>query len=196
MPLTDLQRVRSLIGDMNKVSINELVAKGNGSTVDFQLDMYPVRTGSLVFLVTGNSKTGSATVNHAVGMVSLTASAPPAGDQVVATYLYNSLSDDEIQSIIDTISGTLGDNLLLAASLGCYAIAANNAKFFAYTQGEKSVDKNQQSKKLLDLADSYMKAFQASITTVGTNVTVMTFHDSGTAFDGYDTASANIQEDL
>lgn len=189
MPLNDIERVRSLIGDMNKAAVLEEVAKGDGTTTEFQLDMFPVRTGTLTVYNTGVSVSASA--NIALGTFQTTNSAPAAGNFILATYQYNALSDQEIQSIIDSVSGTIGDRLMLAASIGCRSIAANYARFFAYTQGEKSVDKNQQAKKLTDLADSYLDAWQVSLTTMGSQLTVMRFDDSGTEYDGYDTAVAS-----
>src|SRR3990167_1847028 len=189
MPLTGTERLRSLIGDMRKAAIQEDVARGDGATTDFQLDMFPVQTASLSVFNTGTLV--SATVSLGLGTFSLTGSAPAAGNVILATYNYFALAEDECQSIIDSVSGIAGDRLLLAAAIGCRAIAANYARFFAYTQGSKSVDKNQQAKKLMDLAESYEKAYQNSVT-IGspTTITVATFDDSGTAFDEYDTATA------
>lgn len=189
MPLTGTERLRSLIGDMPKRAVQEDVARGDGATTEFQLDMFPVQTGSLAVYSTGAAVSASA--NIAQGFFQLTNSAPVAGNIILATYSYYALSEDECQSIIDSVSGAAGDRLFLAASIALRAISANNAKFFAYTQGDKSVDKNMQARKLMDLAESYQEAYEKSIT-IGspTTITVTTFDDSGTAFDGYDTASS------
>ena len=190
MPLTDLERVRSLIGDMTKSAILEDVARGDGSTAEFQLDMFPVVTASLTVYSTGAAISASA--NIALGTFQTTNSAPAAGNVILASYRYQALSDQEIQSIIDSVSGSVGDRLMLAASIGCRAIAANYARFFAYTQGDKSVDKNKQADKLRELAESYESAWKTSLETLGKTLTVMEFDDSGTEFDGYDTAIASL----
>lgn len=191
MPLTGTERLRSLIGDLPKRAVQEDVARGDGATTEFQLDMFPVQTGSLTVYSTGAAVSASA--NLAQGFFQTTNSAPAAGNIILSTYSYFALSEDECQSIIDSVSGVAGDTLLLAASVALRAIAANNARFFAYTQGNKSVDKNQQTKKLMDLADSYQEAYTNSIT-VGspTNMTITTFDDSGTEFEGFDTATSDI----
>lgn len=191
MPLTGTERLRSLIGDMPKRATQEDVARGDGSTTEFPLDMSPVQTASLVVYNTGVSVSASA--NLAQGYFQLTNSAPAQDNVILATYSYYALSEDECQSIIDSVSGVAGDTLLLAASVALRSIAANNARYFAYTQGDKSVDKNQQTKKLMDLAESFQEAYTNSIT-VGspTSLTITTFDDSGTEFDGFDTATSDI----
>lgn len=187
MPLSSINAVRSLIGDNDKSAINEDVSRGDGVSTQFQLDMFPVRTGSFSVFVTGVAKP-SATCIIALGVIDLTGSAPPGGDVIVATYQYNALSDQEIQACIDIASA--GGNLL-AASYACRGLAGNYARFFSYTQGNKSVNKDNLSKKLLDLAESYEDAYENNIKLAGLTVTVMRFDDSGTAFDGFDTGSAN-----
>ena len=184
MPLTDIQKVRSLIGDMDKAAIRERVIKGDGSASEFQLDMFPVRTGTLTIYNTGVAVSASS-VNHLIG--TFVTSAPSAGNLILASYHYNALSDDEIQNSLDLASG---GGTLLAASIAARALAGNFARFFSYTQGDKSVDKDKVSKKLLDIAESLEKAHDKNIQAGGMTVTVMNFDDSGTAFDNYDTGSS------
>jgi len=187
MPLTGVEPVRSLIGDNNKASINERVASADGNTFTFQLDMFPVRTGSLTVFNTGVSVSASA--NFQLGIFQMTNSAPAAGNQIIATYQYNALSDDEIQACIDIASA---GGTLLAASYAARALAGNYARFFAYTQGDKSVNKDNLADKLLKLAESLEDAYQNNITIAGFTMSISRFNDSGTAFDGYDTASSYI----
>ena len=185
MPLSNIDRVRTLVGDFNKSSINEAVANGDGSTTVFQLDMFPVRTGSITFFKTGSVVT-SAVTNLVLGTVDVTGSAPLAGDKLVATYQYNALSDQEIEFYIDLASAA---SALLAASFAARALAGNYARFFAYTQGDKSVNKDNLSDKLLSLAESLEDAAGSKL--AGFNITPTRFNDSGTVFESYDTASAN-----
>ena len=182
MPLTGVDRVRTLIGDMNKAAINEAVANGDAQTTLYQLDMFPVRTGSLTFYKSGSAVT-SATYNLVLGTVDVTGSAPLAGDALVATYQFNALSDQEIQSYIDLASAA---GNLLAASYASRALAGNAARYFAYTQGNKSVNKDNLSKKFLDLAESLESAYENNI---NWNVAMSkaTFDTSGTFFENYDT---------
>lgn len=186
MPLTGTERVRSLIGDLPKVAIQEDVARGDGATTDFQLDMFPIRTGTLTVYNTGQSVSASA--NLPMGFFQLTNSAPVSGNVILATYQYYALSEDEVQSILDSASGS---SLYLAAAIGLRTIAANNARFFAYTQGDKSVDKNMQTKKLMDLAESYENAYKLGITLGSQDMRIARFDDSGTEFQDFDTAVAS-----
>ena len=187
MPLTDLQRVRSLIGDLQKAAVQEDVARGDGATTDFQLDMFPVFTNTLTVYTSG--VVTSASANFALGTFQISVSAPAAGTQIVATYRYSALSDDEIQSCLDLASG---GGTILAASYAARSLAGNYARFFSYTQGDKSVDKDGLSKKLLDLAESLEEAYENNISLAGITLTISRFDDSGTAFDGYDTGSSSI----
>ena len=189
MVLSALEKVRSLVGDMSKIAITEEIARGDGVTTEFQLDMFPVRTGTLSVTVTGAAVSASAA--WLLGTFQLTNSAPAAGDLILATYQYNALSDDEIQNAIDLASG---GGTLLAASLAARALAGNYSRYFAYTQGDKSVDKDKISKKLLDLADSLENAHTKNIEAGGMTVTVMKFDDSGTAFDNYDSGTTVTSE--
>ena len=192
MPLTTIQAVRSHIGDMDKIILNETVGIG-GQAIGgiFQLDMSPARTGTVSVFVSGVAKI-SATANFSLGFVDFTgcATGVTAGAQIKANYQYNALSDDEIQAAIDEASGAI----LLAASLAARSLAGNYARFFSYTQGSKSIDKDKLSDKLLRLAESLARA-QKDVTTLGpagATMKVVRFDDSGTEFDGFDTAVANV----
>ena len=114
---------------------------------------------------------------------------PTAGATILATYQYNAMSDEEIQKCIDMASGA---SIFIAAANAARGMASNHAKYFSYTQGDKRVDKDNLSKKFLAIAKSLEEADQKAINGAGKTVTVMTFDDSGTMFDGYDTAVASI----
>jgi len=189
MPLSTTDSVRTLIGDMNKSAINEKVANGDGATTIFQLDMFPVRTGSTTFYKSGVA-VSSAIVNLVLGTVDVTGSAPATGDQLVATYQYNALSDQEIEFYIALASAA---SALIAASYAARALAGNAARYFSYTQGQKSVNKDNLSAKFLKLAESLESAYEKNITTFGTsNMTLASNDESGTNFDNYDTGLASF----
>ena len=181
MPLSTTDSVRTLVGDMNKSAINERVATADGSTTIFQLDMFPVRTASLTWYVSGTAKSG--TVNLVLGTVDTTGSAPAVGDALVATYQYNALSDQEIEFYITLASAA---SSLMAASYAARALAGNAARYFAYTQGDKSVNKDNLSKKFLDLAESLETAYEKNLTMVGSSMTLASNDSSGTNFENYD----------
>src|SRR3990167_1753977 len=159
MPLNSIEKVRSLVGDMNKAIVYEDVARGDGSATQFQLDMFPVRTGTLTIYKTGLAVT-SATSSVLLGTFDLTGSAPANGDVLQATYQYNALSDDEIQACLDIASAA---GTILAASYAARALAGNYARFFAYTQRNKSVNKDKLSDKLLAIAESLEKAYENNL---------------------------------
>ena len=187
MPLGTIDSVRTLVGDMNKSAVNEAVANGDGATTLFQLDMFPVRTGSLTWYKSGTST--SATYNLVLGTVDVTGSAPAAGDVVLATYQYNALSDQEIQSYIDLASAA---GSLLAASYAARALAGNAARYFSYTQGQKSVNKDNLSAKFLRLAESLETAYENNMKSLF-NMRMATDDASGTFFENYDTGLASFQ---
>jgi len=86
--------------------------------------------------------------------------------------------------------------VLLAAAYAARGIAANAARWFSYSQGNKFVNKDNIAKKMLDLADSLEKSYENNISLASTTVTVMSFNDSGSAFEGYDTGQAYLTTGL
>lgn len=194
MPLSSLEQVRTFIGDLSKIAVNESVTEqADGSTRIFQLDMFPVRTGSISRVTVSGRVISGVSGNFPLGTIDFASSTvsgnlpPTAGAQIVVTYQYNALSDDEIQYYIDLASG---NGNIVAASLAARGLASNFARFFAYSQGDKSVDKRFMARHLIDIAESLEKAHENAITHGGTSLTVASFDDSGTVFDGYDTASS------
>lgn len=194
MPLSGLEQVRTLIGDLAKIAVREsVIENADGQLRVFQLDMFPVRTGSISEVTVSGRVITSVTGSYPLGTLDFSGStmsgstAPTAGAQIVATYQYNALSDDEIQYYIDLASG---NGNLIAGALAARGLAANFARFFQYTQGDKSVDKRFMARHLIDIAESLEKAHENVLSKGGTTMTVGSFDDSGTAFDEYDTDSS------
>lgn len=192
MPLNNIDRVRSLIGDINKYADKELVGRGPVSDLRYQVDMYPIRTGSYTVFVSGTVK-ASATATLIDGLIDFTgvATAITANAEVRSSYRWNHLADDEIQSVIDVVSGTIGDRFILAASIAARGLAGNQARHFSYRIGEKEVDKNEQADKWLKLADSLDNAYQLTVKFGNMNVSMASNDSSGTPFDSYDTGVAS-----
>jgi len=193
MPLSGIDQVRMLIGDMDKLAYRELVTENaDGTSTTYKANMFPIRTGSIILHISG-IRVLSATANYPIGLIDLSGSTLSGGGtatanaQIQATYQYNALSNDEIQFAIDVASG---DGQLLAGSYAARALAGNFARFFAYKQGDKLVDKRQVSRDLLALAESLEKAHDNAILKGGTTLTVATFDDSGTFYENYDSAIA------
>lgn len=190
MPLTSIQKVRTLVGDMEKTVLNEVVGTGSATSKKYQVDLFPVATGSITVIISGAAiNTASAVYNFDRGIIDLTGldAGVTANATVAVEYNYFALSNDEIQSFIDLASG---GGTLLAGSYAARALAGQTSRFFAYTQGSKKVDKDLISLKLLKLADSLEESYKNNINYAGISMAVATFDDSGTAFDGFDTGSS------
>ncbi len=197
MPLSDIEKVRSLMGDLKKSAVNEFIGKGDGSATVFQLDMFPYLTGSVTNVRVSGKTVTTFTGSPPMGTLDFsgsTLSGPGGGLTAVTnnavihgTYEYFALNDDEVQNAIDLASG---GGFLIAASIGVRAIAGSSAKLFAYTQGSKKIDKSKQADSLLKLADSLEKSHATTLKAATASITVTTFDDSGTPFDGYDSGVA------
>lgn len=197
MPLSSINKIRSLIGDNDKAAVNESVIEStDGSTQIFQMDMFPIRTGTQLPFVSGRAITNT-TGSVLLGLLDFSGSsitggtAPTGGAQIITSYEYNALSDDEIQHSIDLASGN-GD--LIAGAIAARKIAADRTRWFSYSQGDKQVDKRFVGINMLKVAESLEKAHKENSQFADNIIAVATFDDSGTAFDDYDTASARIVE--
>ena len=188
MPLTGVDRVRTLIGDMNKISIRELLGKGSAAGNQWQTDGFPIRTGSYAVFVSGIAR-ASASASIALGVIDYSGvtTAVTGGAEVRCTYQFNALSDQEIDFCLDLASG---GGPLLAAAYAARSIAGNQAKLFSYSLGNKTVNKDRLADKMLELAESLEAAYEKNISLAGISLTIGAFGDSGTAFDHYDTGIA------
>ena len=185
---TAIAVVRSLIGDNNKIVLGEVLTLSGGSPNQFQTNMFPIRTGTLAAKSSGTAQT--VTGNLLIGLIDFTgATGITAGSKVTADYQYNALSDDEITVAIDLASGA---GNMQAGAIAARQLAGNFGRFFAYTQGDKTVDKSKMGKNLLDLAKSLEDGKKELDLGAGTSITIATADDSGTAFDGYDTGQASL----
>jgi len=190
---SDIQTVRNLCGDRVKKAVNEVVGQGDGTNIHFQLDMYPMVTNPTahVYLTqTGGAvATGEVTFSASVGMVTFTSSALKAGNTLLATYDYHALSSGELT---DMLSGLTGKPLL-AASKACLILAADATRLFMYTMGDKTVDKRRVARDLMELSKTLENKHYTNRDDVGTTVNWWTAKDnSGTIYDGYDSATAYL----
>lgn len=197
--MTDIETVRLLIGDRKKAVVRELVTANNdGVELIFQLNMYPLASGAADGAGTGNvrmwssgvevTETATTTWSGALGRCTL-ASALTAGEKLEASYSYYTLTSGELS---DILSGHTGYPLL-AASHAALVLAGDTSRYFAYTMGEKIVDKRQISKNFLALSEKLEKRHYAALKDSSYTATVMTFKDdTGTPYEGYDTAVAYL----
>ena len=191
----DITTIRLLIGDRVKRAVNENVGQADGANIRFQLDMYPLATGAgsegptghVTILLTGTTAlTSSYQISGGIGAITfLTGSPPTKGHTILATYDYNALTSGELS---DILSGHTGQPYLAAAN-AALILAADATRFFAYTMGEKTVDKRKISSDLRELADSLFERHNKMYGDSNYNAKIWTMQDqSGTVYHGYDTA--------
>ena len=191
--MTDIETVRLLIGDRIKPATWELVDKSmDGLQKRFQLDCYPLASAPLNTLVIYSSGVTAATANYTlsgdVGYITFT-SAMTAGAELRADYRYHALTSGELT---DILSGLTGQPYMAAAN-AALILAADTSRLFAYTMGDKTVDKRKVSQNLRDLADSLLERHNEMYKKTNYTGTVMTCRDdTGTPFYGFDTAVAYL----
>lgn len=184
--------IRLLIGDRTKVAVNENVGTADGANKEFQLDMFPLASAPsavLTILSTGVVVvTANYTISGAFGRITF-GSAPTAGNAILASYKYHSLTSGEIS---DVQSGTPGKPYLAAANCALI-LAADDSKLFAYTMGGKEVDKRGVAKSLRDLSAALENRHYTMKNKENFTATVFTFKDnSNTVYAGYDSAVAYL----
>ena len=188
--------LRVLIADRNKAAINEVVGEGDGVNRYFQFDMFPLvssPTANVVIFLTGvTAATNSYTLSGDVGKLTFgAANAPANGATILAIYDYNALSSGELSQIESGYS----TSPYLAAANACLVLAADATRFFAYTMGDKSVDKRRVADSLINLSKTLENRHY---TMQSKNITgsVFGFNDTtGLPYYGFDTSVAYIGTD-
>lgn len=192
--MADIDLVRTLIGDKKKSVTRELVVRSNnGIQLDYQLDKFPlssgaadgIGTGTVRLYTSGTELTETAATVWSGGLGRFTlASAITAGAEIRATYSYYALTSGELSEFL---SGHTGSPFLAAAN-ACLAIVADTARLYAYTLGDKTVDKRKISSDLRALSTELEKRHFIMKDRVDFSATVFTFKDNtGTPYFDYDT---------
>ena len=186
--------IRTLIADRNKAAVNEVIGEGDGVNRFFQFDMFPLLsspTANVAILVTGvTAATNSYTLSGDVGRLTFTA-APANGATIIANYEYNALSSGELSQIESGFS----TQPYLAAANACLVLAADASRFFAYTMGDKSVDKRRVASNLIELSRTLENRHYTmqSKTIAGTT---FSFPDTtGLPYSNFDTGVAYLNEE-
>lgn len=184
--------IRLLIGDRKKAAVNEVVGQGDSSNLNYQLDMFPLAsspTATLSITVSGAIVASSNyNVSGDVGRVTFL-SAPTAGAQILGVYEYFALTSGEISDILSGHSG----KPYLAASNAALVLAADNSRLFAYTMGDKSVDKRRISNDLRAQAAALENKHYTLKDKEGYTSEIFTFRDnSGTPYKDYDEAESYL----
>lgn len=184
--------MRMLIGDRKKVAVNEIVGEGDGANRYFLLDMAPIAsapTATLAIFLTGvTAATNTYTVSGEIGRITFNVgSQPAAGATILANYEYYALSSGELSDILSGYTGSP----YLAASNAALCIAADASKLFMYTLGDKTVDKRRVADNLIKLSEALKEQHATLVATNNYTASIFTFKDdSGTVYDGFDTAVA------
>ena len=186
----DIETIRLLIGDRRKAAVNEIIGEGDGTNLNYQVDMFPLTsspTASLSILSSGVLvAAANYNISGDVGRITFL-SAPTAGNTILGNYEYHAFNSAELS---DFLSGHTGDPYLAAAN-ACLGLAGDTSKFFAYTLGEKAVDKRRISRDLRELAETLMDRRDKLISEGTYDAGIFSFKDnSGTIYHGYDAAEA------
>ncbi|MBN1261083.1 MAG: hypothetical protein JXB35_10420 [Anaerolineae bacterium] len=147
MALTNLQRVRLAIADRLRLVLNEHLGTGDGTTLHFQMGLFPVLDETDALQVDGVAQVRDTdyTIENDVGLVTF-AAAPADGAAVRATYRWASFSDDELNDLLSEY-GTV--NAAAAAALRW--LLADTERFIKYTFGQESVDRTAARKQIAGL---------------------------------------------
>jgi len=188
--------IRILIADRNKAAVNERVGEGDGVNRYFQFDMFPlvssVTANVAIFLTGVTAATNTYLLSGDIGRLTFTdGNAPANGATILAHYDYNALSSGEISQIE---SGHTSEPYLVAANC-CLVLAADASRYFAYTMGDKSVDKRRIANNLLELSKTLENRHY---TMQSKNIAGSTFSfpdTTGLPYNNFDTAVAYIGED-
>ena len=196
---SDIQTVRTLIGDRKKSVVRELVVPSNdGKQLKFRLDMYPLvsgagngqGTGVVKIFSSGVEKSLTATmiISGSFGNFTLS-SALTAGAKLEANYTYYALTSGELSDILSGLTGSP----YLAAANACLILAADASRFYAYTMGEKTVDKRRIASDLRELSKELEKRHYNMSDKNGYTAAIVTMRDdTGTPYYNYDTAVAYL----
>ena len=194
MAITEYDFVRGLIGDRRKAAVNENVGEGDGANRFFQFDTYPLASGptafTVIFITGSTAATSSYVLSGMQGKLTFNAgSEPAAGGTLIANYEYHAISSGELTQIM---SGHTGRPYLVAAN-ALLLIAADSARLFAYTMGNKKIDKTMIAKNLRETSQMYEKRHYSMLKDSSYTATVFTFKDNtGTPYEGYDTGAAYL----
>ena len=147
-----------MVGDNDKLRVDETFGKGDGNTVYFKVKLFPIRANSQVFVteilagvITALTEGVDYTLDDDIGKVTLT-TAPSNGVKVVAQkYEYNAFSDTEM----DDILGQFGNVLNLAAAHVCRCLAVQASRWFAYHSGNEVVDKSKCAENFRKMAKDF-----------------------------------------
>jgi len=137
--MTNLEKLRLMIGDGNKLMVSDKIGVGDGVNKYFKINMFPIRNDTEILVKDSTSLTKDTdyTIDNATGLVTM-ASAPADKAVIKALkYEYNAFSDTELNDILNQYS----NNLNMSAAHCCRALAVEASRWFSYYSGDEKVDK-------------------------------------------------------
>lgn len=146
-------RLRVMIGDNNKLMVQDKFGVGDGNNNYFKISMFPVRSGTEILVKNTTSLTRNTdyTIDNTTGLITM-GNAPTDGQVIQALrYEYNAFSDTEL----DDVLSSYGDDLNMSAAHCCRALATDAARFFSYTSGDEKVDRTKESANFLKMAEAF-----------------------------------------
>jgi len=151
--MTNLQKLRLLIGDPDKACVADQFGAGDGTKKYFKLKLFPIRTDTEVITLDNAAQTR--TTHYALdldtGLVTMVTAPSDKLILLAQKYEYNAFSDDELNSILSDY----GNNINLSAAHCCRALATNAAKFFNYYSGDERVDRTKESENFRRMAKDF-----------------------------------------
>jgi len=151
--MTTIEQLRLLLGDREKLMVNDGFGVGDGTRTSFQLSMRPIKATSEAITLDGASQTRDThyTINNDTCLITM-ASAPSDETLLVGqSYIYFTFTNAELQDILDRY----GSNLNLSAAEGYRILAGQSARWFNYASGNERVWKDMNSKNFLAVAKTF-----------------------------------------
>ncbi len=154
MALTALQRLRLKVADKPRQIINEEIGAGNSVLTTFQVQLWPILTGSDVIKL----RTGVAEVLQVrdvdyiidldTGVITFTTT-PLGGVVVIASYKWFAFTDAELEDLLTQV-----DNSVVRAAIEVIRwLLADTDRFIKYTFGQESVDRSASREGLKNLLE-------------------------------------------
>ena len=151
--MTNLQKLRLLVGDPDKVCVADQFGVGDDTKKYFKLKLFPIRTDTEVITLdnVAQTRTTHYTLDLDTGLVTMVTAPSASAILVAQKYEYNAFSDAELNSILSDY----GSDINLSAAHCCRALATNAAKFFAYWSGDERVDRSKESENFRKMAREF-----------------------------------------
>lgn len=151
MSFDDLDRLRFKVADRRRAVVGEVLGTGDGVTVEFQTELYPVITDSERVWVDGALQVRDTDYTTECDVGLITFLSIPADDAVVtSSYRWAAFSDEELSDVLLRFGGSI----VRAAIEVITWLLADVERFLKYNFGQEGVDRSQGRAALEGLLDS------------------------------------------